>query len=190
MNVGTKSILFGVHQFLWHPLTVGLAWFALYGKWPKWHEWVAIFCHDLGYWGCPNMDGEEGQRHPVRGADLTANIVLRISLALLSLRHPIRYWNRTLMFDDWVGSFELAAGTRRLALGHSRFYAKKYGVPISPLFKADKASIYFDPKFFYLFRARASGEILEYMVNARGLPASATTSDWFDWYQRKVGELL
>jgi len=70
MTVGTKSILFGVHQFLWHPITVGLAWKHLYGVWPNRYEWVAIFCHDLGYWGKSNMDGAEGRTHPKRGAEL------------------------------------------------------------------------------------------------------------------------
>lgn len=181
MTVGTKSILFGVHQFLWHPLTVGLAWFALYGKWPKWHEWVAIFCHDLGYWGCSNMDGEEGQRHPVKGAVIAERVVFHIVLVLDLFR-----WTKV---DLWR-EFDLADEVFRLSIGHSRFYAKRACIPLSPLFKADKASIYFDPKFFYLFRAHASSEILEYMVNSHGLPASATTSDWFDWYRRKVGELL
>jgi hypothetical protein len=26
--------------------------------------WVAFMVHDLGYWGKPNMDGAEGERHP------------------------------------------------------------------------------------------------------------------------------
>lgn len=26
MRIGTKSILFGVHQFIWHPVTVYIAW--------------------------------------------------------------------------------------------------------------------------------------------------------------------
>lgn len=57
--VGTRSLLFGVHQFLWHPWTVYRAWRYLYGK-PTWREVVCIFLHDLGYFGKPNMDGEEG----------------------------------------------------------------------------------------------------------------------------------
>lgn len=63
MNVGTKSILFGVHQFIIHPVSVFLAWHELYG-WPNWKETVCIFIHDWGYWGCHDMDGEEGKRHP------------------------------------------------------------------------------------------------------------------------------
>lgn len=57
MKTGTKSLLFGVHQFIWHPLTVLLAWIKLYG-WPAWEELVCIIIHDWGYWGKSNMDGE------------------------------------------------------------------------------------------------------------------------------------
>ncbi len=30
--------------------------------------WAAFFLHDIGYWGKPNMDGEEGRTHPELGA--------------------------------------------------------------------------------------------------------------------------
>lgn len=68
MKVGTKSILFGAHQFLIHPLFVAYAWWKLYGFPFDPRLWVAFFVHDLGYWGKPNMDGEEGERHPIWGA--------------------------------------------------------------------------------------------------------------------------
>ncbi len=70
MNVGTKSLLFGVHQFAWHPFTVWRAWRHLYGENPTWRECVCIVVHDWGYWGCANMDGDEGARHPVLGAEI------------------------------------------------------------------------------------------------------------------------
>lgn len=69
MPVGRRSVLFGVHQFLWHPITVLLAWLRLYGR-PTWKELVCIIVHDWGYWFCPNIDGEEGERHPELGAKL------------------------------------------------------------------------------------------------------------------------
>lgn len=68
MNVGTKSLLFGVHQVVLHPIFVAIAWRRLYGRWPNWREAVCILVHDWGYWGCPNMDGPEGERHPEFGA--------------------------------------------------------------------------------------------------------------------------
>jgi hypothetical protein len=71
MKTGTKSVLFGVHAFWWHPITVLLAWIDLYGEWPTWRELVAIFCHDLGYIGKEDMDGEDGKTHPELGAKIT-----------------------------------------------------------------------------------------------------------------------
>jgi hypothetical protein len=64
MRVGTKSILFGAHQFLIHPLFVAFAWWKLFGFPFDPRLWVAFFLHDLGYLGKPNMDGPEGERHP------------------------------------------------------------------------------------------------------------------------------
>jgi len=71
MKVGTKSVLFGVHQFIWHPITVFLAWCELYGL-PNWKECICIIVHDWGYWGSPNMDGEEGAGHAERSALMVA----------------------------------------------------------------------------------------------------------------------
>ncbi len=73
MKVGTKSLLFGVHQFIWHPITVLLAWRKLFGR-PGWREVVCIIIHDWGYWGCPNMDGEEGEKHPELGARIAGRL--------------------------------------------------------------------------------------------------------------------
>lgn len=85
MKVGTKSLLFGVHQFLWHPFTVFLAWIKLYG-FPSWKEIICIFIHDWGYWGKPNMDGYEGKKHPIPGA-LLAKKWFGIEYFNLCLRH-------------------------------------------------------------------------------------------------------
>lgn len=74
MAVGTKSILFGAHQFLIHPWFVALAWWKLYGCPCDPRLWIAFFVHDLGYWGKPNMDGTEGERHVEYGAKLMARL--------------------------------------------------------------------------------------------------------------------
>lgn len=74
MRVGTKSLIFGVHQVLWHPITVWIAWVKLYGVWPSWKETVCIVIHDWGYWGSPNMDGEEGERHPEWAAKIAGRL--------------------------------------------------------------------------------------------------------------------
>lgn len=68
MTIGTKSVLFGAHQFFIHPWFVALAWWKLYGFPVDPRLWCAFFFHDLGYIGKPNMDGEEGERHPFVGA--------------------------------------------------------------------------------------------------------------------------
>jgi len=63
MRSGTRSLLFGVHQFLLHPLFVLLAWFWLFGL-PPAGMLLAIILHDWGYWGCESMEGHDGSRHP------------------------------------------------------------------------------------------------------------------------------
>lgn len=68
MKVGTRSVLYGVHCFLIHPVFVAYAWIKLYGfPWDV-RIWLAFFVHDLGYWGKPNMDGPEGETHVELGA--------------------------------------------------------------------------------------------------------------------------
>lgn len=74
MKIGTKSLLFGAHQFLLHPLFLALAWRKLYGAPLDPRLWVAFLVHDWGYWGCPNMDGDEGQRHPELGGRIMARL--------------------------------------------------------------------------------------------------------------------
>lgn len=70
MRMGTRSLLFGAHQFILHPLFVLAGWVRLYG-WPKrWQIYLAILVHDWGLWGSPNMDGPEGARHPELGGRL------------------------------------------------------------------------------------------------------------------------
>ncbi len=91
MKVGKKSLLFGVHQFIWHPITVLLAWRRLYGK-PSWKELVCIIIHDWGYWFSPNMDGPEGERHPEFAAELARKWLGKehFYLCLLHSRHYAR----------------------------------------------------------------------------------------------------
>ena len=164
MKIGTKSLLFGVHQFLLHPLFVTLAWRALYREWPNRTELVAIFFHDWGYWGCPNIDGQEGKLHPERGAKMASR------------------WARRLGGDgDWSCA---------LALFHSREYAKRYGGGFpSLLCWPDKYSILLEPEWLYLMRARFSGEVREFKAHAirKGqIPADASDRDWLRWYKQTV----
>lgn len=194
LNVGTRSILFGVHQFVLHPLTIARAWFKLYGfskqligTEDRWVDhgslapgggyarynvfasilhprlWLAFIVHDLGYWGSPNMDGPEGERHPEVGA----RIMWRITRS--------RAWH------DFV-------------LYHSRFLAKRCGAQPSTLCIADKLAIVLPPRWLYLFLARLSGEVHEYMAksdrnNATGAKYASmhlTTSDMRSWHDDMV----
>jgi hypothetical protein len=187
VTVGTKSLLFGVHQVIWHPWTVLRAWRKLYGR-PAWWEFVAIALHDVGYWGCPDMDGDIGQRHPVKGAHLSYRAVLYLSALGFTLKSPLRaLLDESYRFEAFDRSLFLAASAHELAIGHSRFYAEKYGVQLSKLFKADKLSVLEDPKRFYLLRARLSSEVYEYISNARKKDKSLMTrSEWFDWYRAYI----
>lgn len=175
MCVGSKSLLFGVHQFVWHPVTVWLAWVHLNKSYPRWWECVAIFTHDLGYWGKPDMDGEEGRRHPPAGAHLaytwTYNLARFFGMSDSDARgRAYRAW--------------------KLSIGHSRYYAAQIGIEVSKLFYADKCAILFDPKYFYLFRAILSGELWEYISNApeavqHWVNWTGATA-WFNWYKQLV----
>ncbi len=157
MNVGTKSLLFGVHQFVIHPLTVIAAWKMLYGKFPTWRETVCIVVHDWGYWGKVNMDGRAGELHPEVGASIALRLFGR------------KYY--------------------RLCLFHSRHYARNAGVLPSRLCWADKASIAFEPWWFYIPRAWASGELREYRIRSHEaglIDENASHREWYSVMQDKL----
>lgn len=166
--LGTRSVLYGVHAFWFHPVVVGLAWRRVYGTRPTFYEWVCIFCHDtFGYWGCPNMDGPEGKRHPELGAAIARRIV------------------------NWLGGNGDAA--YKLTLYHSSHYARMKGAQPSALYAPDKYSICVEPRWFYLLRARLSGEVFEYIENSplsKLPPELKTPGAWWNWYHRKVKEKI
>lgn len=176
MRVGTKSVLFGAHQFAIHPWFVAAAWWKLFGfPWDP-RLWVAFFVHDLGYIGKPNMDGAEGETHPILGA--------RIMAALFDWR----VYDRGLLWfigdrphawngidpvypggiTDWFDhSGETLGRWGQFSLLHSRYYAKTLGLQPSRLCVADKLAIALTPAWFYLPLVRATGEIREYMAHAK-----------------------
>lgn len=168
MLVGTRSVVFGVHQFLWHPITVFLAWCELYGM-PNWKELVCIFIHDIGYLGKPNMDGSEGETHVLWGA-----------------------WFATWHLDCFPKLTDFPEHDyHELCLLHSRTFAKNVGKDPSRLCWADKLSIKYDPWWFYLARAWLSGEIWEYRKGAisigleNGISPDATHREWFEWARNR-----
>lgn len=149
MNVGTKSVLYGVHAFWLHPFIVAVAWVKLYG----WRVvrckhtgivtsifdprlWFVFLVHDLGYLGKPNMDGPEGENHPYFGA---------------------RLCSRLFDFDGDVRWF-------CFVYYHSRFLAKRDGVQPSAFCAADKMAIVIEPSWMYIPRTKLSGELDLYMV--------------------------
>ncbi len=166
MNVGTKSLLFGAHQFLIHPLCVLFAWIRLYRELPNWKEFVCIVIHDWGYWGKSNMDGQEGSSHPEWAAGFAGKW-------LDDDTDPEGYpgWNKY----------------RWLCLHHSRHLVKEFGGKPSRLCWADKYSIVFMPWWLYLPMAWLSGELFEYRCkNISTTPLSATHREWF----RNVKEIM
>lgn len=91
MRIGVKSLLFGAHQFIYHPLLVFLAWIKLYGL-PNYKETICIIIHDWGYYKCYILDGEDDFKHSKIGA----NIALRlfgVNEYFLCLLHSRSYAN-------------------------------------------------------------------------------------------------
>lgn len=176
MTRGTKSVLFGVHQFLWHPLTVGFAWRKLYGCWPNFYQWIAVFCHDIGYLGKHAMDSPSGQTHPEFGA----KVARRLAYLAARLR-GIKKENAEAIADS-VG---------QLSLFHSTHYAQQQGQPVSALYLPDKACVLIEPVWFYLLRAWLSGEIHEYVDRQnhdrwlRG-ETKLTSREWLLWYRSRI----
>jgi hypothetical protein len=63
MRVGTKSVLFGAHSFILHPIIVFLAYWQLYGF--PWDPRLCLACvaHDLGYFGMDLVEGARSEEH-------------------------------------------------------------------------------------------------------------------------------
>nr|DAR14176.1 MAG TPA: hypothetical protein [Caudoviricetes sp.] len=92
MKIGTKSLLYGAHCFIIHPVMVFAAWWRLYGFPCDPRLWVVFIVHDWGYWGKPNMDGPEGETHVELGAKIMGRL-FGPEWARLSLYHS-RYYAR------------------------------------------------------------------------------------------------
>lgn len=137
MTVGTKSLLFGCHQFILHPLMVLIGWLWLYGFRSLTPGIVtAIVVHDWGYWGSRDMDGTDGAIH----SNLSAEIIYRLTGR-----------------DDLLS----------LVLLHSRFRAREMGLEPSRLCWADKWGTAMTPSWLWALLAWLTGEGAEYMANKR-----------------------
>jgi len=200
MKTGTKSLLYGAHCFLLHPVFVAIAWIKLYGfPWDP-RIWIAFFVHDLGYWGKQNMDGPEGKIHPELGArimhflfdgwqtDKCVKLYVDEWVLQLYLNAGWKVTKKTISpHPIWLYEFvTLKKRVRKttwqdFARYHSRYYTKKKGATLSKLCFADKLSITLVPEWLYLPMTNATGEILEYMVHAQ-----KTGSNWTPVYDQKI----
>lgn len=191
MKVGTKSVLFGAHCFFLHPIFVALAWINLYGFPFDPRIWVAFFVHDIGYWGKPNMDGPEGETHVELGAkimhifdgweykrlDYDWAWYRKYSKLVFDYQKSIGWqFSDILEFDNHVDILLRKRKTywRDFSLYHSRYYAKKFGAQPSKLCFADKLSFTVTPRWLYLPMVNMTGEIHEYLRNAK----KAETEHW------------
>jgi hypothetical protein len=161
MKRGTKSLLFGVHQFIIHPIIVAIAWYKLYGFPFDPRIWVAFIVHDWGYWGCSQMDGEEGDNHPYLGANLMHYLFDgHRGDSAVDTWNPLK-WIRFIIACDYEPRWY------NFCLCHSRFLAKQKDLQPSKLCMADKLAVYYYPNWLYIFLAKLSGELWEYLDSAK-----------------------
>ena len=197
MKIGTRSILFGAHQFAIHPWFVAWAWWQLYGFPFDPRLWVAFFVHDLGYWGKPNMDGPEGERHVEFGAAVMTFFFDRKppNRECQTCGGQVWFYSAELLWevDTCAACYDDAFHWRDFCLYHSRFYAKKDRRPFSRLCVADKLAICLTPWWLYGTLTRLSGEIREYMARSEQKEGTKYahshqySSDERQWFENMKG---
>jgi hypothetical protein len=168
MKIGTKSLLFGAHQFLWHPFIVFLAWLDLYRRIPGWKIIVCIILHDIGYFGLSNMEGWEGKRHSEYSAAFVSGL----------FSEKITYG--PIVFHGKYG---------RMVAFHSRETALRHGEEPSDLCWPDKRCVKYDPWWLYLPRVILSGEIHEYRkaaADAGLFPLDKPNREWYEWARERM----
>jgi hypothetical protein len=140
MRLGTRSLLYGAHQFILHPIFVLLAWRRVYNGLPlpgsPLTRALVALVHDWGYWGCHTIDGRDGAYHPVIGAGIV----------------------RRLTRSDWWYDETLL---------HSRWFAARQGRNPSTFCWVDKLSVALMPSWLWASLALLSGEGQEYLNNPR-----------------------
>lgn len=183
MRVGTKSLLFGGHQFLVHPFFVALSWIWLYGLSFDPRVWISIFVHDWGYWGKENMDGEEGKTHPELGAGIVHKLFDRYEMTDITYtRDAFGYSSELNEYrkKGWrvVDSLYLHGDTvntllqrrthkwKEFVLYHSRSYAQMSHKKMSKLCLADKLAFLITPSWLYLGLCSLTGEREEYVEDS------------------------
>ncbi len=68
MRIGSKTLLWGTHQFVLHPAVMLIAFLKIHRRFPSMAEFLAIWVHDWGYWGLSGLDIDGGENHPYVGA--------------------------------------------------------------------------------------------------------------------------
>jgi len=164
MRLGTRTVLFGAHQFAIHPWFVALAWWKLYSFPLDPRLWAAFFVHDLGYLGKLHLDDPDGEWHVAFGARILGYLFDHSgwrSSKLASILGPY--------LDHWFGVSPLGSPLLRqpstwyqFGFYHSRYMAKRYGVPPSKLCYADKLAFVITPAWVYLPLVWLTGEWKEY----------------------------
>lgn len=160
MKTGTKSLLFGGHQFILHPVFVTVAWKKLKGQWPTRNELLAIIIHDWGYWGKEKMDDYNGEEHPRDTIMYTDRIAFRfhdhikIPGKFLSKKTRMRILCKYNGFRNKYFKF---------IVYHSRFMARKCSHEVSELCLPDKYGVALMPTWLWVLLCTLSGEIKEYM---------------------------
>src|ERR1035437_1297336 len=138
MNIGTKTLLYGCHQFILHPIFVYTAWIKLYHNLPNPTETLCIIIHDWGYWGKPNLDGPEGEDHPRWAAEFI-------------YRHALS------KYGDYYA----------LCMYHSRFQARKHLASVSRLCLPDKLGVALMPTWLWVGLGSLTHEVDEYMAETK-----------------------
>jgi hypothetical protein len=160
MKIGTKSLLFGAHQFILHPFLVFIGWCVLYGFPFDPRVWFCIVVHDWGYFGSPNMDGKEGEKHPYAGASIAG--------ALFGRR-----W-----YDFCVGHSRHLAKSEGLEVS-KLCYADKLGTCLMP------PGIYLP-----LANLSGEIEEYRHMnAKAMLFPADKTDREWYAWVRGIMGRV-
>lgn len=167
MKLGTKSLLYGAHAFWLHPFMVARAWYLLYGFPWDLRLWFCFFFHDIGYWGCPNMDGPRtGKLHPYRGAIWASRL---FDKRRRRPTHPDWFW---------------------FSLLHSQSITRDYeylGAKPSSLCWPDKLATILVPRWLYLTLVWLTGEVEDYKSN---MGSGLTNTEWYGKMCYKVSKRL
>lgn len=167
MKIGTRTVLFGVHQFAIHPLIVAWCWWRRFG-----FRRVQIGHRDVR----DRRQTDRGFYHVIARRGVYARLWdPRLWLAFVV--HDLGYLGKPNL-DGPEGEThpELGARIMRRLFGeawgdfcllHSRYYSRRLGRPVSVLAIVDKDVIVAEPSWLYLPRAWLTGELGEFMTFAR-----------------------